>query len=205
MGVAFIILGKMLKYINLNHRCIAVFAYASNYLDCHILSCLTVPTFQNSTKCAYSTSKMLNDASRMTKNTKSCRHQGTWQLTFTHLAEYLISRSEILAEIEDVMAFTIVVPSRRRRLSSSTYHFITTHHLSPFRLWLSWCDVPRGASSFLGSILHHLCNFQAHHSQTPNQWFSPFAAAICICRFFLCVISATKQSFTKSDETCIDL
>ena len=58
----------------------------------------------------------------------------------------------------------------------------------PTDLWLSWCDVPGGARSFLGSILHHLCNFQAHHSQTPNQWFSPFAAdAICICCFFLCV------------------
>lgn len=67
LWVVFIILGKMLKHINLNHCCVTIFTYASNNLDCHILSCLTVPTFQNATKCAYSTSNMLNDTSRITK------------------------------------------------------------------------------------------------------------------------------------------
>jgi len=54
---AFITLNKFLKYINFNHCCIPVFLNASNYLYCHIFFCITIPTFQNPTKCAYNTSK----------------------------------------------------------------------------------------------------------------------------------------------------
>lgn len=108
---------KTFKYVYLNHCCFTILSYASNNFDSHIFPCLTIPTIQYSTKCAYSTSNLLTWYKNNEENIRFfiSRHM-TANLHQSCQVSYLQIKEE---EIIKHSGLKIIVPQGKSRVRSS--------------------------------------------------------------------------------------
>lgn len=77
----FLVLYKLVECVYFNHCSMAIFTDAPHNFNCDKFSFLTVPTFQNTTKCAYNTSSFANARVNEIMTAKE-----TWH----HFAKYFI-------------------------------------------------------------------------------------------------------------------